>query len=118
MGRLIRCPEGVVSGSQVPIVRATGCELVYPGDFDGYFDSPHTTPRTLYAVYRETSGQDYLHWVPLGDYAVVVSMDGSSLGWLFHVADGRITGIQFGCGAKPASYLEDILLSDILLPPQ
>jgi len=122
MGRLILCPEGTAPGTEIPIVRATGCELVYPGDFEPYFDSPQTTPRRVYAVYRAQPGTLYLDWVPLGDYGVVISVGDREagdreIGWLFHVEDGAITGIQFGCGASPAAFLEDVPTSDIVSPP-
>lgn len=117
MARLIRCPEGTASGTEIPIVRATGCELVYPEDFESYFDSSRTTPRSVYAVYREQPGTLYLDWVPLGDYGVVISVGDGQFGWLFHIEDSAITGIQFGCATPPAAFLEGVPATDIIRSP-
>lgn len=115
------CPAGVEAGTAIPIIRAMGCEPLLPNDMpggtDGALDWFTSGPRVLLAVFDETLAGPAFDWVPRGSHEVVVWA--TSMGWAsaFHVSDGGIAGIRFGCGHRPQQYCAGVDSSRFLVGP-
>ena len=121
-GTLVKCPKGVAAGTEIPVIRATGCELIYPeespGGIDGTIESYAERERMLSAVFEETETEPYLNWVPRGSYVVVIDgWPSPGSGAAFHVHGDRIVGIQFGCGHSPADFYDGVDTARFLVGP-
>jgi hypothetical protein len=98
-----------------------GCEPLLPNDLPGGIDGElgwfTSGRRTLLAVFEETLTEPAFAWVPRGSYEVVIWA--SAMGWAsaFHVAEGEITGIEFGCGHQPEQYYKGVDSSRFLVGP-
>jgi hypothetical protein len=115
------CPAGIAPGTMYPIIRAMGCEPLQPDDnpggIDGTLGEFTSRPRVLLAVFEEMLTDPVFGWIPRGSHEVVVWTIAMSRASAFHVADGRITGIEFGCGHKPEQYYEGVDPSRFLVGP-
>lgn len=115
------CPGGVEPGTMYSIIRATGCEPLQPDDNPGGIDGTlaefTSGPRVLLAVFEDKLTAPVFGWIPRGSHEVVVWP--TAMGWAsaFHVADGQITGIEFGCGHRPEQYYEGVDRSRFLVGP-
>jgi len=124
MALFIKCPPGVQTGTLIPTIRATICEIAYPGpgegDLEGTIRWFARSTRTLVAVYEENETRPIQDWVPRGSHVVVVwtaTTEMASRGSAFHVKDGKIVGIRFGCSNRPEDYLQGIDKSRIVVGP-
>lgn len=120
----VQCPSEVQPGTLIPTIRATACSVLWPGpgegDLEGTIRWFSRSTRTLVAVYEENETRPIQDWVPRGSHVVVVwtaTTEMASRGSAFHVKDGKIVGIRFGCSHKPEDYLRGIDKSRILIGP-
>lgn len=117
------CPDRGEAGIY-PIIRATGCEPLLPndkeGNIDGALERYGGDVRTLLAVYEDTETGPVSEWVPRGSHVVVVwwsAKETAPTASAFHVRDGAITGIRFGCGTPPEWYYQGVDGSRFLYGP-
>ncbi len=125
MGVAPTCPQGQTDGHPVDIFLSGVCEGEYktPGAEDGIAQG--LAQFTLYAVYRVTadfgfSGESYAEIGFPTEYVAIVStpaLGSDDVATLVLINNGRITGTVFSCALPPAQYVEQLGLTDAVLPP-
>ena len=114
------CPQGGSDGDLVDVARLSACEGTYlleDDDFERIFRSYSAFPRELYAVYRSQVESHFDGFLPAGEYTIVLRDVYGDSAQAWHVAGGRFTGAQLGCGHTLADFIEDIPEDAFLVPP-
>lgn len=128
MGGPPKCPQGQTDGHLVDVFYSGVCEGEYktPGAEEGIAQG--LAQSTLYAVYRVPADFRYAELGFLAEYVAIISRpaikatepatrnieDAATLVLINH---GRITGTVFSCALPPAQYVEQLGLTDAVLPP-
>lgn len=117
------CPDRGEAGTY-PIIRAMGCEPLLANDKEGSVDGTlerfGRDARSLLAVYEDAETGLISKWVPRGSHVVVVwwsAKETAPTASAFHVRDGAIAGIRFGCGTPPELYYQGVDASRFLYGP-
>jgi len=117
VGSLPKCPDGTPDGTLIPVIRATACEYVYPSEIEGQVEQLAGQERELFAIYPQSAKAPANEWLTSGDHVIVV--DRPALGWgiAFHVLEGRIVSIQFGCGQAASAFVEGVQSDAFIVAP-
>ncbi|MCC7364027.1 MAG: helix-turn-helix transcriptional regulator [Dehalococcoidia bacterium] len=114
-----RCPDGVPDGGSVQTARVATCERAYlgdsPGQWEGLLRPSFAFPHNVYAVFPSQPPQYFTDWLPAGEVTVVISGDSGNSAW--RLDNGRIVGVELGCGFAADYYTAGVPAADFILPP-
>ena len=111
------CPQGVASGTMLPVFRALAGEAVW--DVDGLLPGWLGRRHEVYAIYRDPP-EAVDGWIPTAEYAIVLSdLDLSPMfAGEVRVSSGKVTGIIFGGSLGVERFVEGVSSDRFVLPPR